>query len=239
MSAVPLSGPAPLAEAPAVLGALAPGLRRLAELQGGWPPRAPQHPREAVAPADGTRATGQAAADAAADEGVDMLVVEAHGDPCPALSALAALLDVEPVAAVGTAGGPGWAGQLAAVRTALPRLRPLSGDPEALLDAAGDPALSHLAGVVERAALRRTPVLLGSGAGALAAALVADRLQPGTASWLLAGSSGGTPAAQRALVALGLVPVLDLRLPGAGGAVLADGVLGAALELLTAGPARA
>ena len=36
------------------------------------------------------------------------------------------------------------------------------------------------------------------------------------------------------VVALGLEPVLDLRLPGPGGAVLADRVLAAALELLDA-----
>ncbi|MCU1692452.1 MAG: Nicotinate-nucleotide--dimethylbenzimidazole phosphoribosyltransferase, partial [Frankiales bacterium] len=122
-----------LTGAPSVLGALGPGLRRLAELQGGWPPRPASHPRT-PAPA-GSREEGLALADAAADEGVDLLVVEADGDPVPALAALAVLLDLEPVHALGTAGGPGWAGQVAAVRTALPRLRPLVGDPAALLEA--------------------------------------------------------------------------------------------------------
>lgn len=228
--------PAALPDAPAALGSLGPALRRLAELQGGWPPRPPSHPREVRVPDAATRAAGQDAADAAADEGVDLLLVEDHGAPGPGLAALAALLDLEPVAAVGTAGGPGWAAQLDAVRSALPRLRPLGGDPAALLEAVDDPALGYLAGVVERAALRRTPVLLGSGAGAVAAGLVADRFQFGTASWVLAGCSGAAPALQRALVALGLVPVLDLRLPGPGGALLADLVLQGALQLLDGPP---
>lgn len=230
--------PEPLPRTPAVLGTLAPALRRLAELQGAWPPRPPACPRDVVVPSGGSRATGQAAADAAADEGVDLLLLDDDGDPAAGLAALAALLDVEPVAAVGTTGGPGWAGQVAAVRSALPRLRPLLGDPASLLDAVGDPRLAHLVGVVEQAALRRTPVLLGSAPGAVGAALLADRLVPGASSWLLAGSSGSAPAAQRALVALGLVPVLDLRLPGPGGALLADRLLRAALELLD-GPERA
>lgn len=226
--------PAPLSTAPAVLGALGPGLRRLARLQGQWPPRTPAQPRAAVLPPDGDRESGLAAGDAAADEGVDLLVLEVDGDPVPGLVLLAALLDVEPVAAVGTSGGPGWAAQLAAVRSALPGLRPLVGDAAAVLAGVGDPVLAHAAGLVEQAARRRTPVLLGSSPGSVAAALVADRLAPGTAGWLLAGSSSASPAAQRALLALGLEPVLDLRLPAGGGALLADAVLAGALELLHA-----
>lgn len=231
--------PALLPSAPPVLGALGPALRRLAELQGQWPPRPPSVPRLAVLPDDGSRPAGQAAADAAADEGVDLLVLELPGDPAPALAVLAAVLAVEPVHAVGTAGGPGWAALLGGVRTALPRLRPLAGDPEALLEAAGDPALAHAVGLLEQAAVRRTPVLLGSAPGAVAALLLADRLTPGAGRWALPGSSSAAPAAQRALEQLGLVPVLDLRLPGPGGAVLADGVLAAALELLHPEPPRA
>lgn len=234
MSGPAVVPPALLPGLPSVLGALAPALRRLAGLQGGWPPCAPSHAREVVVPEGASRATGQAAADAAADEAVDLLVVESAGDPVPGLVVLAVLLDVEPVAAVGTTGGPDWSRQVAAVRTALPPLRRLVGDPDALLDAVGDPALAHLAGVVEQAARRRTPVLLGSGAVAVAAALVADRLAPGASAWLVPGSSSASPAAQRALVALGADPVLDLRLPGPGGALLAERVLRTALELLDA-----
>ncbi len=229
---IPVDPPGLLDAAPPVLGALGPGLRRLAELQGAWPPRAAQHART-PAPGAGLE-QGTALADAAADEGVDLLVVESSGDPSPALAVLAALLAVEPVHAIGTGGGPGWAGQVTAVRTALPRLRPLVGDPAALLDAAGDPALSCLAGLVAQAARRRTPVLLGSAPGAAAALLVADRLAPGAGRWVLAGCSSATPAAVRALEVLGVSPLLDLRLPGPGGALLAERVLAGALELLHA-----
>ncbi|MCW2776639.1 MAG: cobT, partial [Frankiales bacterium] len=87
-------------------------------------------------------------------------------------------------------------------------------------------------GLLAQAARRRTPVLLGSAAGAVAAALLADRVAPGACAWVLAGSSSASPACTQALAALGLVPALDLRLPGPGGAVLADRLLGTALDLL-------
>ncbi len=223
-----------LPDSPGLLGALAPALRRLAELQGHWPPTRPVAARTLPVPGAPSYATGAAAADAAADEGVDLLLVDTDDDAGAALAALSVLLEIEPVAAIGTAGGPGWTALLGAVRGALPGLRPLVGDPAALLAATGAPALAHLTGAVEQAARRRTPVLLGSGPAAVAAALLADRRAPGAGRWLLAGSSGASPATVRALSALGVAPVLDLRLPGAGGAVLADRVLRAALDLLDA-----
>ncbi len=178
----PVAVPEPLPDAPAVLGALGPALRRLATLQGQWPPRVPAHPRVALLPPDGDLATGRAAADALADEGGDLLVLEVDGDPVPGLVLLAALLDVEPVAAVGTAGGPDWARRLGAVRAALPALRPHADDPAALLQALADPGLAHATGLLGQAAARRTPVLLGSSPA---------RSPP---PWLPTGSPPGRPA---------------------------------------------
>lgn len=236
MSRLPVETPPRLPGLPAVpLGTLTPALRRLACLQGTWPPTLPTHPHRA-GPPSGDLESGRQAADAAADAAADLLVVDSGAEPVPGLVALAVLLHLEPVAAVGTAGGPRWADRLTAVRAALPAVRALDGDPQALLDALGDPALAHLSGLLERSAQRRTPVLVGSSAAVIAALLLADRLAPGAAAWALAGSSSSVAGAERALTVLRLEPVLDLRLPGAGGAVLAHRVLRAALDLLDEAP---
>lgn len=215
---------------PAGLGRLDPLLRRLAAAQGAWPPRRP----EVVRPAPGANglATGQQAADAAVDDGVDLLVADTALADGPALTAVAAMLDLEPVAVVGTSGGAGWAVTLAEVRDGLRGARGHLGDPEGLLVALEDPQLAGLAGVLAQAAVRRTPVLLGSGAGCAAAALLAERLAPGASSWFVAGCSPAAPGARRALEDLGLEPLLDLRLPGPGGAELALGVLLGGVDLL-------
>jgi nicotinate-nucleotide--dimethylbenzimidazole phosphoribosyltransferase len=224
--------------APAVpLGTLAPALRRLAALQGSWPPRPPAHVRrvDPDAPAgapSAARLGGLRDADAAADEGVDLLVVESAAAPAPALAAVAVLLGLEPVGAVGTSGGPGWAGRVTAVRDRAGAARDHAADPDAPLDALGDPVLGLVAGLLHGSAVRRTPVLLGSGVAAVAALLLADRRARGVATWALAGCSSAVPGAARALAALRLEPVLDLRLPGPGGALLAERLLLAALELL-------
>lgn len=225
---MPPAGPAP--GGLAALGTLSPVLQRLARLQDTSSPRPAEHPRQAAP--EGSLDDGRDAADAAVDEGVDLLLLDPAAEPAGALAALAALLGVEPVAAVGTTGGPGWAGLVGGVRTALPRLRGLTADPSALLAALDDPAVTGATGLVAQAARRRTPVLLGSSPVAAAAVLLAERLAPGTAAWCVAGCSAAAPAARHALTELGLVPVLDLRLPGPGGALLADRLLRAALELL-------
>jgi nicotinate-nucleotide--dimethylbenzimidazole phosphoribosyltransferase len=116
----------------------------------------------------------------------------------------------------------------------LLRLRSSAHDPAALLEAVGPGPLAGATGLVAQAARRRTPVLLGSSPVAVAAALLAERLAPGASAWCLAGCTGAAPAVRQALVELGLEPVLDLRLPGPGGALLADSLLRAALELLDA-----
>ncbi len=205
-------------------------LRRLATAQGAWPPHRPRLVQDARAAS--SLAEGQAAADAAADAGVDLLVADPALADGPALTAVAAMLDLEPVAVVGTSGGPGWATALATVRDGLRSTRGHLGDPHGMLVALEDGALAGLAGLLAQAAVRRTPVLLGSSAGCASAALLAERLAPGASSWLLAGCSPAAPGARRALDDLGLEPLLDLQLPGAGGGALALGVLLGALDLI-------
>lgn len=237
--------PATVEPAPAALGRLGPPVRWLAAAQGGWPVRPPAlvHQNPPEPPADleegvvqltaAALEAGAVAADSAADAGADLLLAES-AEPCgAALAAVASLLHQEPVAVVGTAGGPGWAELLGAVRDGLLRARPHLADPAGMLLALGDPALARLAGLLAQAAVRRTPVVLGSSSTVAGAALVAERLAPGARAWWLAGDTPAHPGGQRALADLDLPPLLDLRLP-TGGAQPAAQVLLAGVELARA-----
>ena len=218
------------ASAPPHLGRLGPAVLRLAGVQGAWPPRRPGRVVPAP-PADGLEA-GTRAADALADEGADLVVVGDGGPVGPALALLAVLLDLEPVAAVGTAAVPGWAALVAQVRDGLRAGRPHRGDPGELPTALGAPGLAGLTGLLQQCAVRRTPVLLSGAPGGWAAALLAERQAPGTRDALLAGCSPPPGASALAMTELGLVPLLDLQLARPEGADLAVGVLLAAVDLL-------
>jgi len=223
----------PVPSAPVALGRLGRTLSRLAGMQGAWPPHRPATMRR-VSAAGSTVADGRALADRLADEGVDLVVVEHPGDEAPAAVVLAALLDLEPVAAVGTAGGAGWSGLLSAVRDGLPVARPHLGEPERLCVVLGAPALAGLAGLLAGCAERRTPVLLSGTPAVLAAALLAVRLTPGADAWWLAGATATAPGGSVALAELGLEPLLDLGLTVPGGADLALGLLLAGTDLARA-----
>ena len=227
----------PRGTAPRALGRLGPGLVWLASVQGAWPPRAPSAPRSLVVDGgDGTLAGGLAAADALADGGCDLLLVGAAGDPVPGLVVVAALLDLEPVRAVGTAAGGDWAALTTGVRDGLRSARAHVGDPEGLLDAAGSGPLAHLTGVLAQSAVRRTPVVLDGSAVTAAAAVLADRVAPGSPAWQLAGQVPPAPAARLGLQDIGLTGLLDLGLALPAGAQLAWSVLEQALPLVQEQP---
>jgi nicotinate-nucleotide--dimethylbenzimidazole phosphoribosyltransferase len=233
-----LPGPADIgAPLPAGLGRLGPALRRLAAAQGAWPPHRPARAREApyaapdVVGGAAAVAAGREAADRLVDEGIDLVLVDPPARP-GASTALAALLDLEPVTAVGTAGGAAWAAEVAAVRDGLPAVRALLGDPAGMLVAAGAPELAALAGLLGQCSVRRTPVLLAGTPSALAAAVVAERMQWGSAQWWLAGCSAPTPGGREALAELDLDPLLDLGLAVPGGAALALDVLCGGVDLV-------
>jgi nicotinate-nucleotide--dimethylbenzimidazole phosphoribosyltransferase len=80
-----------------------------------------------------------------------------------------------------------------------------------VLRVAGGADLAALAGLLVQAALRRTPVIL-DGPAACAAALAAERIAPGARGWWLVGGVSPDPAATLAIGALGLTPLLDLRI---------------------------
>jgi len=234
-----IAAPEPVGPAPAGLGRLGPTLRRLARQQGAWPPVPPAHvaritvdpARTAALSAEDALEAGAAAADGLVDSGVDLVVAAGGGTRTPALVLLAALLDRDPVAVTGTTGTVGWAALVGAVRDGLRAARPHLADPPALLAAAGAVEVAELAGLLLECAVRRTPVLLSGAPDVLAAALVAQRVEPAVGDWLLAGCGPGAPAAVTAVRELRLTSLLDLELDDPAGAELALGVLVGAVEL--------
>ncbi|WP_380167908.1 nicotinate-nucleotide--dimethylbenzimidazole phosphoribosyltransferase [Jannaschia sp. R86511] len=188
---------------------------------------------------DAALAAGRRIADESVDAGADLLVVGdmGIGNTTPSAALVAAMLGLDPRAATGRGTGVDDSGLhrkadvvAAAVDRALTRY---GTDPRALLGALGGADLACMAGIQLQAAARRTPVLL-DGVVVTAAALVAERLAPGTAAWFAAGHRSAEPAHAPALAALGLEPLLDLgmRLGEGSGALLALPLLGAAATLL-------
>lgn len=214
---------------PLGLGRLGAPLLRLARAQGNWPPVTLTHP--VTAPLTPDWDTGLAAGDALVDEGANLIVVGGGQDCGPALTLLAALLHLEPVAAVGTAATPGWVELVRSVRTGLRASREHLSDLIALVESVHARPVAGLAGVLSQAAVRRTPVLLSGAADAVAAAVLAERVGPGTSAWLLGGCSAPAGAAAVGLAELELPVLLDLRLGGPEGADLALEVLHSAVRL--------
>lgn len=108
-------------------------------------------------------------------------------------------------------------------------------EPLEVLAAVGGPDLALLTGLILAAASMDVPVVLEDH-GTAAAALVAARLAPAAAGYLIAAHGGTRPSHRRALAALGLAPLFTLGL-GSGegiGAALALGLVDGAARLLRA-----
>ncbi|MGE3284846.1 MAG: nicotinate-nucleotide--dimethylbenzimidazole phosphoribosyltransferase [Pseudonocardia sp.] len=181
---------------------------------------------------------GRALADEEVDSGADLLAVGAIGvgATTPASVLVAVLTATEPVAVVGRGSGiddAAWMRKAAAVRDALRRAKPHVRVPEALLQTVGGADLAVLTGLLTQAAARRTPVLL-DGPVAVAAAMVADELEPRARGWWRMAENSPEPATARALAHLRLEPVLDLgtRLGDGSGAVAAIPLVRMAAHLL-------
>lgn len=226
--------PAPVPTPDRGLGRLGPALARLAAAQGAWPPRPPQQVRRLLLDADAADdpvGEGVALADALTDAGVDLVVLSCSpADQVAGVVVAAALLDLEPVQAVGTVSAQDWAAQTTGVRDGLRATRTHVGDPVDLLAAAASPVLSRAAGLLAQCAVRRTPVLLDGSPLVCGAALVAERMAPGGSHWWLAGQAPPNPAAAQALSDLDLQPLLDLQLALPLGGDLALAVLLQAVE---------
>jgi nicotinate-nucleotide--dimethylbenzimidazole phosphoribosyltransferase len=154
-----------------------------------------------------------------------------------AASALAArLCDARPEEVTGRGTGVDDAGlhrKLDAVRRALAVNDVAASDGIGVLAALGGFEIAGLTGVVLGAAAARIPIVV-DGFIAGAAALVAIRIAPATAGYLIASHRSVEPGHRRVLEALGTPPLLDLelRLGEGTGAALAMSLVDAALKLL-------
>lgn len=227
--------PGAVQSVPRELGRLGPALAWLGSVQGSWPPGPPVQVRRVVLTESGSREDGQRQADELADSGCDLVVLGAGGDQVPGLVVLSALLDLEPVQAVGTSAGAEWTRLTTGVRDGLRGARMHVGDPDGLLRTIGAGPVASCTGLLVQAAVRRTPVLLDGSATCAAAAMVAERLAPGAPAWWLAGQVPPVPAARQGLADVGLTGLLDLGFAGPEGSELALEVLLRAVTLVTPG----
>ncbi|MFM8285980.1 MAG: nicotinate-nucleotide--dimethylbenzimidazole phosphoribosyltransferase [Planctomycetaceae bacterium] len=155
-----------------------------------------------------------------------------------AASALTAWLTQQPPAAVVGAGAGATTASLQrkceVVTAAVARAEAFPQFKQGLASICGL-EIAALAGFYAQGTRQQTPVLL-DGFIATAAALVAERLAPGTARGLLAAHRSAEPGHHPALVALGLVPWIDgwqLRLGEGTGALLLAPLVDAAGAILT------
>jgi NaMN:DMB phosphoribosyltransferase/adenosyl cobinamide kinase/adenosyl cobinamide phosphate guanylyltransferase len=173
-----------------------------------------------AAEVDDALTLGWQLAEAAADEGTDLLVLAATGTgseaAAVAVSTLtaggepAALLD-RVVSASGSIDDTAWMTRCLAVRDALHRVRTRPRDPRSLLAMVGGGDIAVATGLILGATYRRTPVFIDGPVG-IAAALTARDLGPQSRLWLLLPDHGGHPLVRFGGDVLGLRPMLHLRL---------------------------
>lgn len=183
-------------------------------------------------------ATGARIADEEVDAGADLLIAGdmGIGNTTAAAALVARMCGVEPALAVGRGTGiddDAWMRKTAAVRDALFRTRNDEPNPVLALQRFGGADIAAMTGFLEQSARRRVPVIL-DGVIPATAALLAERLLPGSVAWWCAGHRSTEPAQQRALAELQLQPLLDLglRLGEGTGAVLALGLVRAAVAVM-------
>ena len=182
---------------------------------------------------DDLLAAGRGAAEAAAADGVGILVggEMGIGNSTPAAALAAALCGRDPAKVVGPGTGLVDLGpKIAAVTAALRRSGPPA-DPLALLAEVGGLEIAFLAGLAIGAAEHRLVYVL-DGVIATAAATVAIAAEPVVAGFVLAGHRSPEAGHTVLLERLGLEPLLDLRMRlGEGtGAALAARLIRAACD---------
>ncbi|CAM3474479.1 nicotinate-nucleotide--dimethylbenzimidazole phosphoribosyltransferase [Brevibacillus invocatus] len=172
------------------------------------------------------------------DAGAKVLIVGEVGiaNTTASSAILAALTGADPDEIVGRGTGlddAGWERKKEAVRQAISMHRPEAAQPIDVLGKVGGLEIGAMAGAIIGAAARRVPVLL-DGFIATVAALLAVRLCPKVADFLIAGHRSQEPGHAYVLKALGKEPLLDLQLRlGEGtGAAVAYPVLEAASRMV-------
>jgi nicotinate-nucleotide--dimethylbenzimidazole phosphoribosyltransferase len=183
-------------------------------------------------------AAGAAIADEEIDSGADLLIAGdmGIGNTTSAAALVALITGAGAASLVGRGTGiddDTWMRKTTAVRDCLFRCRQDTSDPVLVLQRAGGADIAAMTAYLARAAERRTPVIL-DGVISATAALLAERMMPESRHWWQAGHRSTEPAQQRALQELMLTPLLDLdmRLGEGTGAVLALGLLDAAVAVM-------
>lgn len=201
----------------------------------------PLDPRGDLVGADGLSAADTerlvAAGRAIPGAGLTALGEIGVGNTTVAAALAAGLLDVDPALLIGLGAGSDWSmveAKRGAVTAAVARVGRRGGaaEPLSALAALGGGEFAVLAGVVLGVAGRGGLVVL-DGMATSVAALVAVELEPAVAAHLIAGQRSREAGHQPVLAALGLEPILDVRLrAGEGtGAALAVTVLRSAVRI--------
>ncbi|GAA3222960.1 hypothetical protein GCM10010532_053980 [Dactylosporangium siamense] len=198
---------------------------------------------------DAALTLGWRLADAAANEGVDLLVLAACGAGSDAAAAaiVAVLTGGEPAALLGRvvdASGfvddAAWIRKVGAIRDARHRIRARSREPHTVLSMLGGGDIAVATGILLGAASRRLPVMVDGPVG-IAAGLVARDYGAQTRHWLLMADHGDNPTVKLGADVLGVTPFLQLKLGlGEGGtSLVALPLVNTALTLAAATPPRA
>ena len=183
-------------------------------------------------------AAGDTIAAEAIAEGAQLLIAGdlGIGNTTPAAALLAASLDLRGADVAGRGTGisdEALATKIALIDAALDRVGDRAADPRQRLAALGSADIAAAAGFISGAVRRGVPVLV-DGLIASVEAVLADEVHPGARAWMVAGHQSTEPGCELAQAHLGLAPILDLqmRLGEGSGAVLAVGVLKAAVAAL-------
>ena len=181
---------------------------------------------------------GIKAANASANEGDDVVIPAdiGAGNSTVAAAIVGRVTGTEPVAIVpygAQVPTEQWKQQVSVVRDAMFRSRGLADEPAELIRLLGSPAFAAEVAFIAQSAARRTPVLIDGSFGA-AAAVLAERLSPGTQEWVFVATSTATPAFERAVADLGHEPWLDMAVTaGQGlGALSSLPLMNSAVELI-------
>lgn len=158
------------------------------------------------------------------------------GNTTPSAALLAVLAGIEPAAAAGRGTGiddSALTRKQAVIRRAIEVNRPDPADPLDVLAKVGGLEIAGLVGVILGAARCRRPVVI-DGFISSAAALVASRLAPRSADYMIASHLSHEQGHARLLEAIGLAPMLhmDMRLGEGTGAVLAFPLIEASVRLM-------
>jgi nicotinate-nucleotide--dimethylbenzimidazole phosphoribosyltransferase len=171
------------------------------------------------------------------DAGVDVLIggEMGIGNTTSASAVAAVLLDADPAVVTGVGTGIDnsvLSRKVDVIRRAVAANNPDPNDATDVLAKLGGFEIGGLAGLMLGAAAKGVPVVL-DGFICGAAALVAERVQPGVRERLIAGHVSSEPGHALILRELGLRPLLnlDMRLGEATGALVALGVIDSALAL--------